>query len=53
MTSPCLDRPLVPLTVALPLLLGKIETELAHDTLETAEKWRLHQRAGLLRWLLR
>ena len=53
MTSPDLEQPLVPLTVALPLLLAKIEAELTHDALGAAEKMRFRQRAGLMRWLLR
>jgi hypothetical protein len=52
MTSHYLEQPLVPLAVALPLLLAKMEAELAHDTLGAAEKLRLRQRAGLMRWLL-
>jgi hypothetical protein len=32
MTSPYLDRPLIPLAVALPRMLEKIETELADKT---------------------
>jgi hypothetical protein len=50
MTSPYLDRPLLPLAVALPRMLEKIETELA--TARPAEKWRLCQRAELVRGLL-
>jgi hypothetical protein len=53
MTSPYLEQPLVPLRVALPLLLAKIEAELAHHMLGAAQKLRLRQRAGLMRWLLR
>jgi hypothetical protein len=52
MTSPYLDRPLVPLAVALPRMLEKIETELANEKIKAAEKWRLRQRAGLIRALL-
>jgi hypothetical protein len=50
MTSPYLDRPLVPLAVALPRMLEMIETELA--TASPAEKWPLRQRAELMRGLL-
>jgi hypothetical protein len=52
MTSTYLDQPLVPLSVALPQLLAKIEAELAVEKLETAEEERLHQRAELIRGLL-
>jgi hypothetical protein len=52
MTSPYLDRPLVPLTQALPLLLANIEAELASKKYEAAEKRRLRRRAELIRWLL-
>ena len=52
MTSPYLDQTLVPLAVALPRMLEKIETELTDDKIEAAEKWRLRQRAKLIRWLL-
>jgi hypothetical protein len=48
--SPYLDKPLVPLAVALPRMLEKIETELV--TAALAEKWRLRQRAELIRELL-
>jgi hypothetical protein len=37
MASPYLDRPLVPLTVVLPQMLSKIETELSTAT-EPAEE---------------
>jgi len=50
MTSPYLDRPLIPLAVALPRMLEKIETALA--TARPAETWRLRQRAELVRRLL-
>jgi hypothetical protein len=50
MTSPYLDRPLLPLAVALPRTLEKIESELAPAG--PAQKWRLRQRAELLRRLL-
>ncbi len=52
MISPYLDQPLIPLAVALPRMLKKIETELANEKLETAEKCRLRLRAGLIRALL-
>jgi hypothetical protein len=51
MTSPYLDRPLLPLAVALPRMLEEIEAELANDT-GVAEKRRLRQRAELVRGLL-
>jgi len=50
--SPYLDKPLLPLAVALPRMLEKIETELANDNLEAAEERRLRQRAELIRGLL-
>jgi len=37
MTSPYLDRPLVPLAVALPRMLENIETELTGRELEATE----------------
>jgi hypothetical protein len=43
---------LIPLAVALPRMLEKIETELADETMGVAEKWRLRQRADLMRGLL-
>ena len=49
MTSPYLDRPLLPLAVALPRMLEKIGAELV--TAGAAEKWRLRQRAELVRGL--
>ena len=52
MTSPYLDRPAVPLAVALPRMLNEIEAELAGKKLETAERRRLRQRAELIRGLL-
>ena len=48
--SPYLDRPLLPLAVALPRMLAKIETDLA--TAGPAETRRLRQRAELIRGLL-
>jgi hypothetical protein len=53
MTSPYLDRPLLPLAVALPRMLETIEAELADEAMGVAEKWRLRQRAELVRELLR
>jgi hypothetical protein len=50
MTSPYLDRPLLPLAMALPRMLEKIEAELV--TAGPAEKWRIRQRAELMRGLL-
>ena len=50
MTSPYLDRPLLPLALALPRMLQEIETALA--TAGPAETRRLHQRADLIRELL-
>jgi hypothetical protein len=50
MTSPYLDRPLIPLAVALPRMLETIEAELA--TAAPPEKRRLRQRAELVRGLL-
>ena len=51
MTSPYLDRPLVPLAVALPRMLEKIETELSTAGGPAEEQW-LRQRAELIRGLL-
>jgi hypothetical protein len=48
--SPYLDRPLLPLAVALPRMLEKIEVGLA--TAGPTETRRLHQRADLIRELL-
>jgi hypothetical protein len=50
--SPYLDRPLLPLTVALPRMLETIEAELADVKVSAAEKWRLRQRAELVRGLI-
>ena len=50
MTSPYLDRPLIPLAAALPRMLEKIEAELAKA--RPAEKRRLQERAELVRVLL-
>ena len=52
MTSPYLDRPLLPLAVVLPRMLETIEAELADETMGVAEKWRLRQRAEMVRGLL-
>jgi hypothetical protein len=43
MTSPYLDRPLFPLTIALPRLLERVVAELI--AAEPAKAERLHQRA--------
>lgn len=48
--SPYLDRPLLPLAVALPRMLERIEAALA--TAGPAETRRLRERAGLIRELL-
>jgi hypothetical protein len=48
--SPYLDRPLLPLAVALPRMLEEIEAALT--TAGTAETRRLNQRAELIRELL-
>jgi hypothetical protein len=52
MASPYLDRPLVPLSVALPQMLERLEVKLANENLEAAEEGRLRQRAELIRDLL-
>jgi hypothetical protein len=52
MTSPYLDRPLIPLAVALPPMLEQIEADLADGTAGAAENWQLRQRAQLIRGLL-
>jgi hypothetical protein len=49
-TSPYLDKPLVPLTVALPRMLEEIEAQLA--TARPAERRRLRERAELIHELL-
>jgi hypothetical protein len=51
MTSPYLDRPVVPLAEALPQMLAKIEAELS-TAVEPAEEQWLRQRAELIRGLL-
>jgi hypothetical protein len=48
--SPYLDRPLIPLAVALPRMLREVETNLA--TAGPAEMRRLRQRGDLIRGLL-
>jgi len=53
MTSPYLEQPFVPLGVALPLVLEKIEAELANERLQAAEKQHFRRRAESIRWLLR
>jgi hypothetical protein len=50
MTSPYLDRPLLPLAVVLPRMLERIEADLA--TAGPAKTRRLLQRAELIRGLL-
>jgi hypothetical protein len=50
--SPYLDKPLFPLAVALPRMLDEIEADLADTTVSAVEKWRLRQRADLIRGLL-
>jgi hypothetical protein len=50
--SPYLDQPLLPLTVVLPRLLAKIETELSKEKMGAAEEERLRRRAELIRRLL-
>jgi hypothetical protein len=50
MTSPYLDRPLLPLAVALPRLLQEVEAAL--PIAGPAETRRLHKRADLIRGLL-
>jgi hypothetical protein len=52
MTSPYLNRPLLPLAVALPQMLDQIEAQLAVEKLGAAEQERLRQSAELIRWLL-
>jgi hypothetical protein len=52
MTSPYLNRPLLPLAVALPRMLEQIERNLADEYLEPAEEQRLRRRADLIRGLL-
>ena len=52
MTSPYLDRPLVPLAVALPRMLEQIEAELTGRKLEATEERCLRRRAEVIRSLL-
>jgi len=52
MTSPYLERPLVPLGVALPQMVKNIEAELANEKLEPAQEERLRWRAELIHGLL-
>ena len=52
MISPYLNRPLLPLEVALPRMLEKIETQLANEIGGASNSWRLHQRAELIGSLL-
>jgi hypothetical protein len=51
MTSPYLNRPLVPLAEALPPMLAKVEAELSTAAEPAEEQW-LRQRAELIRGLL-
>jgi hypothetical protein len=51
MISPYLNRPLVPLAVALPQMLAEIEAELSTAQGPDEEQW-LRQRAELIRGLL-
>ena len=52
MSSPYLDRPLLPLAVVLPRLLESVETELANEKLEPVQESHLRHRAELIHWLL-
>ena len=52
MTSPYLNRPLLPLAVVLPRMLDQIEAQLADEKLVAAEEERLRRRAELIRGLL-
>lgn len=52
MPSPYLEQPLIPLAVAAPRMLAKIEAELANEKLGSAEVSRLRQRAEMIRDLL-
>jgi hypothetical protein len=52
MTSPYLDRLLLPLAVVLPRMLDQIEAQLADEKLAAAEEDRLRKRAELIRGLL-
>jgi hypothetical protein len=50
--SPYLERPLMPLTVALPRLLEEIEAEIADKATGVDEKSRLRERVELMRQML-
>jgi hypothetical protein len=52
MSSPYLDRPLLPLAVVLPRLLEKIEAEVANKKVEAAKQQSLRRRAELIHGLL-
>ena len=52
MTSPYLNRPLLPLAVVLPRMLDQIEAQLADEKMVAAEEERLRRRAELIRGLL-
>jgi hypothetical protein len=47
-----IELPLLPLALALPRMLEQIEAELADVKVSAVEKWRLRQRAELMRGLL-
>jgi hypothetical protein len=51
--SPYLDRPLLPLNVALPQLLEAIEANLADVRVDAVEKEHLRRQAELIRGLLK
>ncbi len=51
MISPYLNRPVLPLVVALPRMLAQVEAELATAAGPAEEQW-LRQRAELIRRLL-
>jgi len=53
MTSPYLDQPLLPLSLGLSRILVNIEDALRNEAIGPTEKWRLRQRAELMRRLLR
>jgi hypothetical protein len=52
MISPYLNRPLLPLAVALTRMLMEIETQLANESAGGSNSWRLRQRAELIGSLL-
>jgi hypothetical protein len=52
MTLPYLTGPKMPLAAALSQMLRNIETDLAEEKLEAADKRRLRRRAELIRSLL-